>query len=663
MNEETKIYQFEDSDGNKVAPLVPEKAVVDKDGVRLDQKLEALNVNTIKEQINTAKEKAIEEVEASLENLTKNVGLDLNYSPTISEYIKYNTESDIYREASLIKGTYVKSIDKWRNLGLGLFMHWGVYSTLGGRYSGLNIEGEHEDYTEKNIPEWILRKARIPIDTYKSYASEFNSSNFNTDEIAKLAYLAGLKYIVITAKHHEGFLLFNDNNASWNISSTNADDNILLKLKKSCDKYNIKFCIYYSQKVDWTAEGGFGQDYITGSDPYSKEQHVDYCNKTIAILKHLVDELNPYVLWYDGGGAFDSSYTEEYAQMFYDAFLKYYPQVIVNDRLFADERADYFTGENKYYRGTEKYAEGCFTANYCWGYSIDRDNAENTISISGLINNYILDCACRGQNCLINIGPKGDGSLPQYCVELLKKLGDFQQKYGTIRDGGDAVYNGCQPNWGRCFRKGNILKCYVQNGESSIKLDGIENAYLSKAISYDNDTLVIDKKDNETTIISGISKRDNDIPTVIDLIFDNDIICYGYNILDDDNLKISASSFNLLDNGNYLVNNYIPNIGGLSSNGNFTTTFKYNGESKTYKVQLSIAGRGAGGKNFNIKSIFTDEDDSSQEVNCTDTQMTSTETISLVKGKLYSIRCEKTGTDWCNFASLTLLPLSMDEKF
>lgn len=76
MNEETKIYQFEDSEGNKVAPLVPEKAVVDKDGVRLSEKLEALNVNTIKEQINTAKEKAIEEVEASSENLTKNVGLD-----------------------------------------------------------------------------------------------------------------------------------------------------------------------------------------------------------------------------------------------------------------------------------------------------------------------------------------------------------------------------------------------------------------------------------------------------------------------------------------------------------------------------------------------------------------------------------------------------------
>ena len=164
-------------------------------------------------------------------------------------------------------------MEEWRNLGLGLFIHWGVYSAWDGKYSGTNELGEEVNIDVRYNAEWLLCNSKMPPNVYKEKSSEFTGELWNAEEIAKMAYRAGMKYIVITSKHHEGFSLFPNENSSWDINDTPCRNTILQELKNACDKYGLKFCLYFSQCYDWTEEGGFGKEtsQYLGSDPWTEE--------------------------------------------------------------------------------------------------------------------------------------------------------------------------------------------------------------------------------------------------------------------------------------------------------------------------------------------------------------------------------------------------------
>lgn len=136
----------------------------------------------------------------------------------------------------------------WREARFGLFIHWGVYSVPAGTYNGEEIPG---------IGEWILRNAKIPVAEYKSYSKDFNPVKYDPEAWVKMAKDAGMKYIVITSKHHDGFALFDSKVSDWDIADASPYGKDLLKpLVKAAKKEGIKIGFYYSQAQDWTHPGG-----------------------------------------------------------------------------------------------------------------------------------------------------------------------------------------------------------------------------------------------------------------------------------------------------------------------------------------------------------------------------------------------------------------------
>jgi alpha-L-fucosidase len=137
----------------------------------------------------------------------------------------------------------------WREARFGMFIHWGVYAQLAGVYKG------HEQ--EHGGAEWIMNRMKIPVAEYQAVAKQFNPTKFNADEWVKTAKDAGMKYIVITAKHHDGFAMFKSNASKWNIvDATPYGKDVLKQLAAACKKQGVRLGFYYSQAQDWNNPGG-----------------------------------------------------------------------------------------------------------------------------------------------------------------------------------------------------------------------------------------------------------------------------------------------------------------------------------------------------------------------------------------------------------------------
>ena len=134
-----------------------------------------------------------------------------------------------------------------KTVGFGMFIHWGVYSVPAGVYQGRNIGG---------LGEWIMNTARIPSAEYRKYVEQFNPTNFDADAIAKVARDAGMKYIVITAKHHDGFAMFKFADPFNIVDATPFKRDVLKELSRAARKEGIHFGVYYSQRQDWNHSGG-----------------------------------------------------------------------------------------------------------------------------------------------------------------------------------------------------------------------------------------------------------------------------------------------------------------------------------------------------------------------------------------------------------------------
>src|SRR3954468_12859242 len=136
----------------------------------------------------------------------------------------------------------------WRDARFGMFIHWGVYSVPAGTYNGHKIN---------RIGEWIMNRGKIPVAEYQAFAKEFNPTKYDPEAWVKMAKDAGMKYIVITAKHHDGFAMFKTKASKWNIvDATPYGRDVLKPLAAACKKYGLKLGFYYSQAQDWNNPGG-----------------------------------------------------------------------------------------------------------------------------------------------------------------------------------------------------------------------------------------------------------------------------------------------------------------------------------------------------------------------------------------------------------------------
>ena len=358
---------------------------------------------------------------------------------------------------------YNKRMQWWNDARYGMFIHYGLYSVLAGEYEGKNLKGEDikfQSYGPLNTigngvtrgggagSEWILYEAYIPRAEYKKYTSQFYGTNWNPKEIVSMAVKCGFKYIVLTAKHHEGFCLWDSEATDFDIASTPAGElwngDMIAPLAEETRKAGLKFGLYFSHALDWTHEGGLGDIPELDRKQYSLEEKRNYMNKyTYPMLKELIIRYNPDIIWWDIPSA--NPY-EEFAEGCLDILKEYASSdIIQDDRLSTLEgyRGDYKTLEQNMNENTAvPNGEWCMSLNYSWGYN----QYDNSYKESGYVLYSLLRCAKVGVNMLMNIGPTGDGSV--LSSEMDYRL---EFKYTVYQEVGSfiTIYkNGWDKFWG-----------------------------------------------------------------------------------------------------------------------------------------------------------------------------------------------------------------------
>jgi alpha-L-fucosidase len=309
----------------------------------------------------------------------------------------------------------------WREAKFGMFIHWGVYSVPAGYYNGKPVPG---------IGEWIMNHGKIPMADYQAFAKDFNPVKFNADDWVKVAKDAGMKYIVITSKHHDGFAMFPSKASKWNImDATPFGRDPLAELAAACRKQGIKLGFYYSQAQDWNNGGAA----IGGKWDKAQEHDMDdYIDKIAVpqvreILTNYGDDV-PAVLWWDT----PIEMTKERAQKLHDVVEQVKPNIIMNNRLGGGFKGDTETPEQHIpaqgYPGEDW--ETCMTMNNTWGFKKDDNNWKSTET---LIRN-LCDIASKGGNYLLNVGPTSEGLFPQASIDRLAEVGKW------MKVNGDSIY-------------------------------------------------------------------------------------------------------------------------------------------------------------------------------------------------------------------------------
>jgi len=340
----------------------------------------------------------------------------------------------------------------WREARFGLFIHWGVYSVPAGTYKDKQIGG---------IGEWIMYNGKIPVAEYRAFAKQFNPVKYNADEWVRVAKDAGMKYIVITSKHHDGFALFDSKASDWNVvKATPYGKDLLKPLAEACQRHGLKLGFYYSQAQDWNNKGGgvCGQHW----DPAQDGDMGEYIRKVaVPQVKEILSGYPISILWWDT----PCGMTKEYADQLIP-LLKLRPGIIHNNRLGVYP-GDSETPEQEIpatgFKGRDW--ETCMTMNDTWGFKSYDNNWKPT---QVLLRN-LIDIASKGGNYLLNVGPTSEGLIPAPSVQRLKEVGEW------MKVNSEAIYaTTASPfkklAWGRCTQKPGKLFLHVFDWPSDGKL-------------------------------------------------------------------------------------------------------------------------------------------------------------------------------------------------
>jgi len=178
----------------------------------------------------------------------------------------------------------------FREAKFGLFIHWGLYAIPAGIWKGKEIPG---------LGEWIMFRARIPVKEYAQLAKQFNPTKFNADQWMQLAKEAGQKYLVITAKHHDGFSMYDSKVTDYDIvDATPFGRDPMKELAEACRKYSIRFCFYYSHVQDWHHPDAVGNDW--DYDPTQKNFSRYWEEKAKSQIRELLTQYGPLgLIWFD----------------------------------------------------------------------------------------------------------------------------------------------------------------------------------------------------------------------------------------------------------------------------------------------------------------------------------------------------------------------------
>lgn len=354
----------------------------------------------------------------------------------------------------------------WKDAKFGMFIHWGLYAVPAGTYNGKQISG---------IGEWIMNRGKIPVSQYRAYAKQFNPVNYNPEAWVKMAKDAGMKYIVITSKHHDGFALFDSKVTDWDVMATPYAKDLLKPLVEACHKEGMKIGFYYSQAQDWNHPGG-----AANGGHWDKAQDGDFDAYLDKIAVPQVREiLSNYgemdILWWDTPQDMTAARAEKFLPI-----LKEHPKLITNNRLGGGYKGDTETPE-QFVPSTGfpgRNWETCMTMNDTWGF---KSYDQNWKSPETLIR-HLTEIVSKGGNFLLNVGPNALGEIPQPSVERLAAIGKWlavnkESIYGTTASPFTYL------SWGRATRKGQKLYLHVfeypANGILGVPMaNKISRAYL-----------------------------------------------------------------------------------------------------------------------------------------------------------------------------------------
>jgi alpha-L-fucosidase len=313
----------------------------------------------------------------------------------------------------------------------GLFIHWGLYAIPAGEWKGQTVPG---------LGEWIMNHARIPVAEYEKLAKHWDPTEFNAEHWVQMAQDAGMKYIVITAKHHDGFAMFDSKVSRYNVvAATPFKRDVLKELAAACHKHGMPLGFYYSQSQDWHEPGGAGNDWDFGPDMRDSKELKDYDGylrgKAEPQVRELLTNYGPVALiWFDT----PRMMTPERAQRFANMLRTLQPKTLIDGRLGA--AGDYVsTGDNVIPSGVQsQYWEVPATTNHTWGYRKDDQDWKSP----GEIAFKLVDIASKGGNYLLNVGPMPNGIIPQAVQDNLRTAGRW------LKVNGEAVYGAGPSPWG-----------------------------------------------------------------------------------------------------------------------------------------------------------------------------------------------------------------------
>jgi alpha-L-fucosidase len=360
----------------------------------------------------------------------------------------------------------------WREARFGLFIHWGLYAIPAGQWNGRRIPGTGE---------WIMHNGRIEADEYDDLVARFNPVLYDPDAWVRAAKRAGMRYIIITSKHHDGFALWDSAASDYDVTATPFGRDILRELVDSCRRHAMRVGFYYSI-MDW-----HHPDYLPrrawekrGSEGADFGRYEAYLRSQV---RELLTNYGPVdVLWFDG--EWEDTWTHEKGVAL-DAFVRsLQPRIIVNNRVDKGRNdmaglnregtwaGDFGTPEQEVPRRAMPDVdwESCVTMNDSWGYRTDDLNYKSSTELIRLL----CDVVGKGGNLLLNIGPTADGIFPQPALERLGEIARWMDVHAEAIHGTTGGPFARTP-WGACTARGDALYVivYYWPSDGVLRLPGL----------------------------------------------------------------------------------------------------------------------------------------------------------------------------------------------